>query len=100
MMLCVILCSGLWLLFFFSSRRRHTICALVTGVQTCALPIFEYGLQQLVHAALERTIHGVARPHYFQGEKVGEHRVYSESLTRFLLATPERIGRHTTVRGW
>src|SRR3546814_18668830 len=25
--------------FFFSSRRRHTICALVTGVQTCARPI-------------------------------------------------------------
>src|SRR3546814_2076972 len=25
--------------FFFSSRRRHTRCALVTGVQTCALPI-------------------------------------------------------------
>src|SRR3546814_5558185 len=25
---------------FFSSRRRHTRCALVTGVQTCALPIF------------------------------------------------------------
>src|SRR3546814_1803469 len=30
--------------FFFSSRRRHTRCALVTGVQTCALPIFPYGL--------------------------------------------------------
>src|SRR3546814_7364558 len=32
-----------WLLglfvFFFSSRRRHTRCALVNGVQTCALPI-------------------------------------------------------------
>src|SRR3546814_5263441 len=29
----------LFLFFFFSSRRRHTRCALVTGVQTCALPI-------------------------------------------------------------
>src|SRR3546814_2991960 len=29
------------LFFFLSSRRRHTICALVTGVQTCALPISE-----------------------------------------------------------
>src|SRR3546814_3613048 len=28
-----------WSFFFFSSRRRHTRCALVTGVQTCALPI-------------------------------------------------------------
>src|SRR3546814_5964954 len=27
-------------MFFFSSRRRHTRCALVTGVQTCALPIY------------------------------------------------------------
>src|SRR3546814_4636973 len=27
-------------MFVFSSRRRHTRCALVTGVQTCALPIF------------------------------------------------------------
>src|SRR3546814_8796234 len=29
----------LFCFFFFSSRRRHTRCALVTGVQTCALPI-------------------------------------------------------------
>src|SRR3546814_7860163 len=29
--------------FFFSSRRRHTRCALVTGVQTCALPICAAG---------------------------------------------------------
>src|SRR3546814_6623176 len=28
------------IVFFFSSRRRHTRCALVTGVQTCALPIW------------------------------------------------------------
>src|SRR3546814_3386862 len=32
------MCLIYWL-FFFSSRRRHTRCALVTGVQTCALPI-------------------------------------------------------------
>src|SRR3546814_6879595 len=34
---CVALCF--YFFFFFSSRRRHTRCALVTGVQTCALPI-------------------------------------------------------------
>src|SRR3546814_2415384 len=34
----VVLCSVVFF-FFFSSRRRHTRCALVTGVQTCALPI-------------------------------------------------------------
>src|SRR3546814_17949365 len=30
----------IFVFFFFSSRRRHTRCALVTGVQTCALPIY------------------------------------------------------------
>src|SRR3546814_14308968 len=34
-------CSGCVLFFFLSSRRRHTKCALVTGVQTCALPIWK-----------------------------------------------------------
>src|SRR3546814_1074368 len=35
------MCASMFscLFFFFSSRRRHTRCALVTGVQTCALPI-------------------------------------------------------------
>src|SRR3546814_8693874 len=38
----------LWIvLFFFTSRRRHTSCALVTGVQTCALPICGRGEQTL-----------------------------------------------------
>src|SRR3546814_3562698 len=31
--------------FFFSSRRRHTRCALVTGVQTCALPIWKMEME-------------------------------------------------------
>src|SRR3546814_10624027 len=37
--------------FFFSSRRRHTRCALVTGVQTCALPICAAELDLAVAAA-------------------------------------------------
>src|SRR3546814_10524659 len=38
---CSVLFHFFWfdVFFFFSSRRRHTRCALVTGVQTCALPI-------------------------------------------------------------
>src|SRR3546814_9753090 len=39
-MSCCLYLSSMYVgLFFFSSRRRHTRCALVTGVQTCALPI-------------------------------------------------------------
>src|SRR3546814_8572296 len=54
-----------WLLgFVFSSRRRHTRCALVTGVQTCALPIYRvaitpYGEEQIdIGEAVSRS--GVA----------------------------------------
>src|SRR3546814_17741600 len=39
-------------LVFFSSRRRHTICALVTGVQTCALPICIIIVLSLLRQAL------------------------------------------------
>src|SRR3546814_1871428 len=50
------------LFFFFSSRRRHTRCALVTGVQTCALPILVIG-----EAMHERETHAV-------DDRVGEDR--------------------------
>src|SRR3546814_2942803 len=40
---CLYLLSYFVCFFFFSSRRRHTRCALVTGVQTCALPISPKG---------------------------------------------------------
>src|SRR3546814_9858029 len=39
--------------FFFSSRRRHTRCALVTGVQTCALPIWPSSKHRRDHAMME-----------------------------------------------
>src|SRR3546814_10333365 len=44
----IFMCCRFWLFFililffFFSSRRRHTRCALVTGVQKCALPICDF----------------------------------------------------------
>src|SRR3546814_7834692 len=53
--------------FFFSSRRRHTRCALVTGVQTCALPISDTGLgdalldRRAVGARAEDRLGGRAR---------------------------------------
>src|SRR3546814_20833279 len=45
-------------LCFLSSRRRHTRCALVTGVQTCALPIFWVDIAQDGVALYE--LHGTA----------------------------------------
>src|SRR3546814_1570687 len=48
-------------LFFFSSRRRHTRCALVTGVQTCALPILWVALGLSVALSLRRERAGASR---------------------------------------
>src|SRR3546814_21163518 len=39
-------CDFMYVIFFFSSRRRHTRCALVTGVQTCALPILMQSMKK------------------------------------------------------
>src|SRR3546814_3142991 len=62
-----------FLCFFFSSRRRHTRCALVTGVQTCALPIYApYTVEQCIRFAhlvapydvtwLEEPLHWYLQP--------------------------------------
>src|SRR3546814_19372371 len=45
-------CMYVVCVFFFSSRRRHTRCALVTGVQTCAPPILPY-FQNFLNSDLE-----------------------------------------------
>src|SRR3546814_17901652 len=44
---------------FFSSRRRHTRCALVTGVQTCALPICGYSSGLTKRPFRQKCQHGV-----------------------------------------
>src|SRR3546814_3560615 len=46
-------CLILFCFFFFSSRRRHTRCALVTGVQTCALPIFRGDQKGMTYSRLQ-----------------------------------------------
>src|SRR3546814_4529668 len=43
-------------LFLFSSRRRHTRCALVTGVQTCALPILRKRVSRSSDESNARTV--------------------------------------------
>src|SRR3546814_16365598 len=48
--------------FFFSSRRRHTSCALVTGVQTCALPI-----SWIDYVVRIFSIAGIAMPSFWLG---------------------------------
>src|SRR3546814_8133122 len=71
-MLSIFLHSSVALLsngFFFSSRRRHTSCALVTGVQTCALPIFACVFQCVCVLPVFRAMRVCARAPVFQPEK-------------------------------
>src|ERR1043166_7543095 len=53
---------GVFYFFFFSSRRRHTRFRNVTGVQTCALPIFGLDLHApgYCHGARARKLRGKA----------------------------------------
>src|SRR3546814_5221667 len=95
----ILSCVSIWLFvliffcFFFSSRRRHTRCALVTGVQTCALPICQQAaadafahvvvgladaLVDLAHASTDLFQHGV----------VGVARVFRGIAQGLLLIKP------------
>src|SRR3546814_5161194 len=78
--------SCLWFIslfwFFFSSRRRHTRCALVTGVQTCALPISDDYLALHASAYL-----GAAGANYWSDEHgIGTIREIDWTLAREVLA--------------
>src|SRR3546814_2506458 len=59
----------MFFLFFFSSRRRHTRCALVTGVQTCALPIFSLGSE---HGGIFSNDDGLAEQLVAAGREAGD----------------------------
>lgn len=54
----------------------------------------EQGTRCLADAALERALNGVAHPIFYQGQQVGERRVFNEGMTMFLLRAhaPDRYG--------
>src|SRR3546814_18218646 len=85
----VVLCF--FLCFFFSSRRRHTRCALVTGVQTCALPIFPKPLNE--HA--ETAEIAVA---FTRAPVAGADRGISEGRRNAQLRRCSEAYRHTPAR--
>src|SRR3546814_8710844 len=57
--------------FFFSSRRRHTRCALVTGVQTCALPISAQSFGGSYHGRKAGTIGLATTTSFFPAKPLG-----------------------------
>src|SRR3546814_9456257 len=92
--------------FFVSSRRRHTRCALVTGVQTCALPILagfgtydvEFGTGEIVGSPELLEIYGLT-PHAPITEDQLAQLIHPEDLSRVRATTqfarnPEGAGRN------
>src|SRR3546814_9701868 len=93
------MCGVYVFLFFFSSRRRHTRCALVTGVQTCALPIssLAIGRQRDRAAAKQRrsnSSHLIFSPYCFQ--MAGTARFNRSTIG----ATPPRTGSTQGRPSW
>src|SRR3546814_4105958 len=86
--------------FFFSSRRRHTRCALVTGVQTCALPIFTKKQRDLLLYINNYTQETGLSPSFEEMKlgldlksKSGIHRLINALVERGFLARMPKIGR-------
>src|SRR3546814_4689588 len=80
------------MVFFFSSRRRHTRCALVTGVQTCALPI--YHAREARVGGNYRRGRDVAAGAQILGERGRDEGVEIEPIER------EGHGRKIPRNGW
>src|SRR3546814_1239336 len=72
--------------FFFSSRRRHTRCALVTGVQTCALPILTAVAERQAEIAQQLASVAIA------AEGLADQRRSAPAL-RVLRSEERRVGK-------
>src|SRR3546814_4080196 len=84
--------------FFFSSRGGHTRCALVTGVQTCALPIYAVGRLKLGVALEAEDTAASILPR--AGKEVAERGQTLErrQLVDDAIEAPVAIGRHAHDR--
>src|SRR3546814_7805117 len=93
------------MIVFFSSRRRHTSCALVTGVQTCALPIFERGDGDIIQGILLRDQSGGKLP--YQDVTISDNIVLggmyngiSVGNANGLVMTDNVVGAYTDQKSW
>src|SRR3546814_5607251 len=105
------LLSNMIVFFLFSSRRRHTICALVTGVQTCALPIFSgqgssCALVSAYVLAGELATHANYQEAFAAYERLarpfieGNQNVVQEGRTTLMPKTQEELdARNAVLRG-
>src|SRR3546814_3062117 len=92
--------SYLYFFFFFSSRRRHTRCALVTGVQTCALPILGPDTRTFTHTRAfqmaERMDHRLVCHRYAGAEHdvgLDRHVAADRGIVREPRSEERRVGK-------
>src|SRR3546814_33985 len=82
------LCYLLLFFLFFACRRRHTRCELVTGVQTCALPIYTLNaVRNLILALI------AAREHLELEPAVGRHVPEQRAADRHHVAVAPSVAR-------
>src|SRR3546814_1384754 len=80
--------------FFFSSRRRHTRCALVTGVQTCALPILPMAVPFVLGLNGNAITFSAALSQELSlGNALGDPSEIGAGLRRAVAARPTAAGR-------
>src|SRR3546814_1834359 len=83
--------------FFFSSRRRHTRCALVTGVQTCALPIWnDHGADLQANERFDKAV-AIDRG---AGERVEMVKHGFERIADGGLVPVEMAAEEVQMKGW
>jgi hypothetical protein len=75
--------------------RRRADAATFNIAWEAALQL---GVDRLRSVAYERAVHGVIKPHFYHGEKVGEERVFNDRLLLALLARAERTISHVDAR--
>src|SRR3546814_14375154 len=95
-MICIVYDLVNCISFFFSSRRRHTRCALVTGVQTCALPIYRICIR---HKGGTNRDFGVARPHERSGHRLQGPQDGGKLARGHLRQSGACAGRSTSMTG-
>src|SRR3546814_4684026 len=79
--------------FFFSSRRRHTRCALVTGVQTCALPISSGEERR----ARPESFGVIGNGHFIKlGRNLGESTPWDQNFETVFDKADDRSEEHTS----
>ncbi|MEA3001474.1 MAG: hypothetical protein QOH81_262 [Sphingomonadales bacterium] len=77
------------------SLRRRADAATFNIAWEAAL---QSGADHLRSVAYERAVHGVIKPHFYHGEKIGEERVFNDRLLLALLARAERTVSHVDAR--